>query len=110
MRALNKYRTMWLMVMFDLPTEDARARRAYGLFRKGLLKNGFNMMQFSVYTRHCASRENADVHAKRVQSLLPGEGMVSVLTITDKQFGAIKNFWGRKRRKPQPAPNQLELF
>lgn len=101
---------MWVMVLFDLPTEDAKARKAYAHFRKGLMKDGFSMMQYSVYTRHCASRENTDVHIKRVRSMLPPEGIVSIITITDKQFGDIKNFWGRKRKKEPPQPKQLEFF
>lgn len=101
---------MWLIVFFDLPTETDKARRAYTLFRKRIMKDGFTMMQFSVYTRHCASRENAEVHRKRVQNSLPDDGLVSILSITDKQFGEIKNFWGKKREKAPPQPSQLELF
>ena len=57
---------MWIMVMFDLPVDTKQARRQYTLFRKGLLKDGFTRMQFSVYVRHCASEENADVHDLKV--------------------------------------------
>ncbi len=110
MNALNKYRAMWMMVLFDLPTETAQDRKVYGKFRKGLLKDGFNMMQYSVYIRHCASRENSDVHLKRVQSMLPPKGMISIFTITDKQFGDVKHFWGKKRKKPPSEPKQLEMF
>ncbi len=87
------------MVLFDLPTGDIKARKAYTRFRKGLLRNGFDMMQYSVYIRHCASGENAEVHAQRIKSMLPEKRMVSIITITDKQFGDIKNFWGRRRKK-----------
>lgn len=110
MRVINKYRMMWIVVFFDLPTDDKKARKAYASFRKGLLKAGFTMMQYSVYTRHCASRENAQVHQNRVRATLPDEGLVSILTITDKQFGDIKNFWGKKRKKSPPPPKQLEMF
>ena len=69
------------------------------------------MMQFSVYTRHCASAESADVHVKRVERIIPEKGQVSILQITDKQYGRIINFWGAKERElPQKAPQQLELF
>jgi len=110
MTALNKYRTMWIMVLFDLPTDDEKAKKAYTRFRKGLLKDGFTMMQYSVYSRHCASKENASVHINRIKSMLPDAGLVSIISITDKQFGDIKNFWGKKRKKPDPAPKQLEMF
>jgi len=110
MSVINHYRAMWVIVFFDLPTETAEARKKYARFRKKLLKDGFTMMQFSVYIRHCASRENADVHARKIQYALPSEGIVSILSITDKQFGEIKNFWGKKRKRPPPPPTQLEMF
>ena len=78
---------MWLFVFFDLPTETKRERKKYADFRKNLLRDGFNMFQFSIYLRHCPSRENAEVHIKRVKSWLPKEGYIGILTITDKQFG-----------------------
>ncbi len=96
--------------MFDLPTDTKKARKDYTLFRKKLMKDGFRMIQYSVYIRHCASEENADVHYKRVNAFLPPDGEVRVLTITDKQFERMRIFWG-KMRKPTPAPPcQLELF
>ena len=58
---LNAYRIMWVLVLFDLPTETAAERKIYAKFRKNILKDGFQMFQFSIYLRHCASRENADV-------------------------------------------------
>ena len=107
---LNGYRIMWLFVFFDLPTDTKKDRRNAGLFRKNLLKDGFTMMQYSVYMRHCASSESADVHEKRINSLLPPYGKVSILRITDKQFGNIMNFWGRDEVPKEPQPTQLELF
>ncbi|MFZ2284329.1 MAG: CRISPR-associated endonuclease Cas2 [Lutibacter sp.] len=107
---LNGYRIMWLFVFFDLPTETKKDRRNAQQFRKNLIKDGFTMMQFSVYTRHCASSESADVHEKRINNLLPPLGKVSVLRITDKQFGNILNFWGKFEVPKKPQPSQLELF
>ena len=75
-----------------------------------LLKDGFSMMQYSVYVRHCASSESADVHEKRIHNLLPPLGKVSVLRITDKQFGNILNVWGKAEVPKAPQPTQLELF
>ena len=99
-----------MVAMFDLPTDTQAARRAYTQFRKALLKDGFTMMQFSVYIRHCASEENADVHFRRVQNALPDDGEVRILAITDKQFARMKIYWGKIRKFPDPAPRQLELF
>ncbi len=101
---------MWLFVFFDLPTNTKKERKAAADFRKKLLKDGFSMMQYSVYVRHCASRESAVVHTKRVKSMLPAAGQVSILQITDKQFGQIINYWGKKAKPPTPQPRQLEMF
>lgn len=107
---LNAYRIMWLFVFFDLPTDTRKDRKNYSIFRKKLLKDGFTMMQFSVYTRHCASSESADVHQRRVQLNLPPKGQVSILRVTDKQYGLICNFFGKEKKPVGPAPQQLELF
>lgn len=68
------------------------------------------MMQYSVYTRHCASIENAEVHEKRMGDSVPVEGEVRFLAITDKQFSRITVFAGKNRQKISPPPSQLEFF
>lgn len=106
----NQYRAMWIYVFFDLPTDTKQDVRAANIFRRTLLNDGFTMFQFSIYIRHCSSRENAKVHERRVKLNLPEKGKVGVLTITDKQFGMMKIFNGLKKI-PEPQPKmQLELF
>ncbi len=102
--------TMWIIVMFDLPTDTKRARQEYTRFRKELLEDGYTMMQYSVYMRHCASEENAQMHTARVRASLPPDGEVRIVKITDKQFEKIEVFYGKKRRPVEPAPMQLEFF
>ena len=107
---LSGYRFMWVLAMFDLPVDTKTARRAYTQFRKRLLRDGFTRMQYSVYIRHCASQENAEVHTERVHLGLPPDGEVRVLTITDKQFERMHVFWGKRRKPPEKPMAQLELF
>ncbi len=107
---LNAYRIMWLFVFFDLPTNTKSERKAAAHFRKDLLNDRFTMMQYSVYIRHCPSKENAQVHLKRVKAAIPDKGQVSILQITDKQFGNIINYWGSKTPPKQPLGVQLKLF
>jgi CRISPR-associated protein Cas2 len=107
---ISAYRVMWILVFFDLPTETKKDRKNYARFRKELLQDGFTMMQFSVYLRHCPSGENAAVHIRRVEKSLPKKGQVSVLQITDRQYGDILNFWGKASEPLPPPPQQLELF
>ena len=109
-QALSRYKSMWLYVMFDLPTNTKKQRKAASDFRKALIKDGFSMMQFSVYIRNCASYENTLVHINRIKKIIPEEGIVSVLKITDRQFGETCTFVGKKSTPPPPAPLQLELF
>ena len=106
----SEYRIMWLLVLFDLPTETKKEKKAYALFRKNLIKDGFTMFQFSIYIRHCASMENAEVHKKRVKSFLPEFGNVGIICITDKQFANIDIFYGTKPQRPNSPGQQLELF
>lgn len=102
--------TMWIIVLFDLPTNSKTARRAYIRFRKGLLEDGFTMMQYSVYMRHSSSDENALVHARRVKHGLPDDGEVRIIKITDKQFDKIEVYYGKKRKPTESAPLQLQFF
>ena len=68
------------------------------------------MMQYSVYSRHCASIENAHIHLKRMGTQVPLAGEVRFLTITDQQFGRIQVFVGKKRKAKEIQPSQLEFF
>lgn len=106
----SEYRIMWVLVLFDLPTETKKERKAAATFRKKIMADGFTMFQFSIYLRHCPSRENADVHIKRVKSFLPELGQVGILCITDKQFGEMELFVGKKEEKKPEIGQQLELF
>ena len=102
--------TLWLVVMFDIPVDTKDAQRRATKFREGLLGDGFTMMQYSVYVRHCPSPENAVVHEKRVKRNLPPDGEVRVVRLTDKQFGKMKVFHGKRRKIAEQPPSQLEMF
>ncbi|MBS1607572.1 MAG: CRISPR-associated endonuclease Cas2 [Bacteroidetes bacterium] len=101
---------MWVLVFFDLPTETKKERKIYAKFRKEIMANGFQMFQFSIYLRHCASRENADVHIVRVKKILPAKGHIGIMCITDKQFGMMEIFRGKDLVDAPETVQQLELF
>jgi CRISPR-associated protein Cas2 len=101
---------MWVFVFFDLPTETKKDRHNYALFRKSLQKDGFSMLQYSIYVRHCNSRENADVHIKRVRSFLAPKGEIIIFTLTDVQFGMMEFFRSRDPAMRPETPQQLEMF
>lgn len=107
---LNQYRIMWVFVFFDLPTETKKDRKNYTLFRKSLQKDGFAMLQYSIYIRHCNSRENADVHTKRVKGFIAPKGEIIIFTLTDKQFGMMEFFQSKSVKSRPDIPQQLEMF
>lgn len=102
--------SVWMVVMFDLPTATPEERKRYAAFRKALVEDGYRMLQYSVYGRHCASEENAVVHEKRVVHQLPPKGHVRILMVTEKQFARMKTFYGKKPKKTEEPPRQISFF
>jgi CRISPR-associated protein Cas2 len=98
------------MVMFDLPVVEKADRVAATAFRNTLLDLGFEMAQFSVYIRFCASLSQVETLNKQVEAVLPTGGTVNILKFTDKQYEQIITFRGRRKAKNKHSPNQLELF
>ena len=81
---------MRMIVMFDLPTETGEDRRNYRQFRKGLLKNGFFMLQESVYCRLLLT-PTAEITARNaIRAIKPPHGLVQVLSVTEKQFAKME--------------------
>lgn len=107
---INGWRRMWLFVLFDLPVKTSEDRFRYRTFHRLLLKDGFDRIQFSVYTRFCSSIENAEVHENRLESRIPQEGEVRMLVLTDKQYERMHIYHGKKKQKPEKALPQLLLF
>ena len=81
---------MRMMVFFDLPVVTKAERRAYTVFRRFLLNDGYDMIQYSVYGRILNGSDAEEKHMKRLLANLPPEGSVRVLTVTEKQFASMK--------------------
>ncbi len=103
-------RYMWLFVFFDLPVTTREARGVAARFRNRLLKDGFIMIQFSVYARICNGEERLQKHLQRLQKSLPGKGSVRALQITDQQYGRMKMLVGTATKTEQAKARQLVLF
>jgi CRISPR-associated protein Cas2 len=101
---------MWIMVMFDLPVLEKAERKAATDFRNALLEWGFEMAQFSVYVRFCASDKQIETYSRRVETVLPGGGRVNILQFTDKQYERIITYRGHARQPAQKSPDQFDLF
>lgn len=108
--SLSEYRGVWLFAMFDLPVDTQVSRRRYTQFRNLLLKLGFEMMQFSVYARYYPSEEASETCRKHIRKGLPPSGQVRLLMVTDKQFGKMDIYVGKKARDAEQPPDQLVLF
>lgn len=80
------YRFMRMLVFFDLPVETNEDRRNYRKFRKVLIKNGFIMLQESVYTKVMTTPSVENSVKNLIKSNKPPKGLVQTLTVTEKQF------------------------
>ncbi|MFC5386734.1 CRISPR-associated endonuclease Cas2 [Aquamicrobium segne] len=107
---LSAYRLMWLLVTFDLPVETKKQRKAAHDFRMYLLDLGFEMSQFSNYTRFCSGKEQFDAYVRKIESNLPERGDVFIFQFTDRQYENIVRFSDQARRRRQKNPEQLVLF
>lgn len=107
---LSGYRGMWIFAMFDLPVKTKKERTKSTQFRNLLLKEGFSMIQYSVYARYCASEESAKAFRERLRRKIPSSGHVRLLVITDRQFGKMDVFYGKTATKAESPPSQLTLF
>lgn len=110
MECISGYRIMWIFIVFDLPTLTKEDRKNYTKFRKDILKMGFDMHQYSVYIKCCPSFEVGETLIRKVENALPQYGDVSLISLTDKQFGNIRHFWGAERKHNFSNPGQILLF
>lgn len=101
---------MWMMVMFDLPTDTPEERKLASNFRNFLQKRGFTMAQFSVYFRFTGSREESKKYVTAVRKNAPPVGDVCILFFTDKQFGDIIHIKNTKSDSLAKKSLQYELF
>ena len=107
---LSGYRLMWILVMFDLPTDTKPQRKAAGDFRNFLLDEGFERSQFSIYARFINGKEAFESRVRRIERAVPSQGDVQVLTLTDRQYRDIVHFSDQGRQSKRQNPSQLVLF
>ena len=102
---------MRIIVFFDLPVVKKKERKVYAQFRRFLLNDGYDMIQYSVYSRLCNGIDMTNKHIKRLSSSLPGKGSVRCLTVTEKQYGEMKFLVGNPTVKEKKVKReQLSLF
>ncbi len=107
---LSGYKGMWLFVMFDVPAKTRAERKRYTTFRRSLLSVGFTQLQFSVYARYFPTEESSESTRRQIAKAIPPDGHVRILRITDRQFGKMESFVGKKQVSNEQVPEQLLLF
>ncbi len=97
MNARERVRYMRVFVFFDLPVDTALQRKEYRLFRKHLLKEGFLMLQESVYAKLVVNDTQANAAIGRLRQNRPPSGLVQALKVTEKQFASMAFITGARR-------------
>jgi len=81
---------LYILIMFDLPTNSKKDIKKYTKFRKLMLNDGFSMIQYSVYIRICKSNYSANAHIKYIKKIIPLKGEVRILKLTDKVYNSME--------------------
>ncbi|MDR1694865.1 MAG: CRISPR-associated endonuclease Cas2 [Lactobacillaceae bacterium] len=103
-------RYMRMLVFFDLPTLTKTDRRNASRFRNFLVKDGYIMLQLSVYSRICKGQDDVEKHAKRLKGLICKEGSVRLLTVTEKQYASMEILVGTLKKEEELGDKQLLLL
>ena len=106
----SEYRMAWVLVFFDLPVGTTDERRDASNFRKDLIKDGYMMVQFSVYARPCGSADRVETQVRRLRPKIPKKGEVRGLIITDAQWGRMIVVRSQKKEDPEDMPEQMMFF
>lgn len=106
----SKYRMAWVLVFFDLPVGTPEERRDATNFRKDLLKDGYMMVQFSVYARPCGTADRVETQVRRLKLKIPSKGEVRGLMISDAQWGRMIIMRSQQRTEAEKMPEQMQFF
>ncbi len=101
---------MRILIFFDLPTITAADRRAYTQFRKYLIKNGFIMLQESVYSKLALNSTVCDAVVQNVRKNTPNKGLVQILTLTEKQFSRMEMITGEYQSEVLQSDRRLVIL
>lgn len=90
---------MRTIIFFDLPNVYSIDKRNYNRFRKYLIKEGFIMLQESVYSKISLNNQQSDALIQRIKKNSPRKGVIQLLTITEKQYSNIQYILGNNENK-----------
>ncbi len=102
---------MRILILFDLPVKTIKERRVATRFRNFLLKDGYHMLQFSVYARVCNGMDAVEKHKKRIYGNVPDNGSIRLMVLTEKQFETMEVLVGKlKVEETNFVCQQLTIF
>ncbi|MGN1258925.1 MAG: CRISPR-associated endonuclease Cas2 [Christensenellales bacterium] len=101
---------MRVLCFFDLPVKTKNERRQATKFRDFLIKDGFYMIQFSLYGRICNTIESAKMHEERIACNLPNKGSVRTLMVTEKQYASMRILVGKTKKKEHSLKTEQISF
>ncbi len=108
----KKFKMGWMLVTFDLPVTTKEERKSASDFRKFLLEDGFQMIQYSVYLRSLVSHARMETHIRRLREHTPPDGAIRAIFITESQWQHSYVVYGKnqEQKKPEDLPEQLQLW
>lgn len=101
---------MRVLVFFDLPVLTSENRRGYAKFRKFLLKNGFLMLQESVYCKLALNGSAVNAIVENVHKNKPEEGLIQLLTVTEKQYAKMDIILGQVKSEVLDTDERLVIL
>lgn len=104
------FRFMRSIIVFDLPVKTKKERCLATRFRKALLDDGFEMLQYSVYTRICPDRDSARMHLNRIKKIAPRNGSIRMLMVTENQYSDMVVIAGEKSVQEEKVMYQQMLL
>ena len=104
------YRFMRILCFFDLPVETPEDRRNYRVFRRLLIKNGFMMLQKSVYCKLMTTPAVEQSVKRLIRENKPPAGVVQILTVTEKQFSRMEFVVGAHRSEMVDSEERLVIL
>lgn len=106
----SKYRMAWVLVCFDLPVGTPEERKAAANFRKDLVRDGYMMVQYSVYARPCGSADRVETQVRRLKPKIPAKGEVRGLIISDAQWSRMIVVRSQQKAEAEKMPEQMLFF
>lgn len=105
-----KMRFMRLVLFFDLPTDTSDERKEYRRFRKFLIKDGFIMMQESVYSKLAINQTSLNLCIERIKKNKPISGLVQVLKVTERQYADMEYIVDKASHREIDTLNRLVIL